>query len=222
MDSSFFAGWPVGTGGLGILGESAIVRNLFNAPDRSHPREKDDSGANATCLSKHPETRHIFRQLRSYIPNRWGGTGRPRGAKATGTVYRTTRRRSLFSALRHQSIHFPSKRFHGRLQSRATGIDHDVPVRRNLMHTDPNRFSQASLHAVSHHSLSEGSWHGEAQSRSLLLAPRNSQAKGREVRARNPAPMIVRIAEIRSSQNPSTLREPEASRQTGQLSRRSP
>jgi hypothetical protein len=122
--------------------------------------------------------------------------------------------------LRHQPLHFASKLLHRRLQSRAPRVNHDIPLRCDVVQTNPKRFPQSPLHPVSHHSLSEGTWHREAQPRPLLFAPWNSQAKRRKVRACNPAPLTVRFAEIRSSQNSSALRETEASRQTGQLSRR--
>lgn len=182
----------------------------------------DGSAASAASPSKGHGQLHIYQLLRSYIPSRWAGSGRPKEAGARGIVCSRTVSRLPFSALRHQPVYFASKSFYGGLQSRAPWIDYDVPVRLDVAHTNPNRLSQPPLHAVSHDRLSEGAWHREAQPRPLLFAPWNSQAKRRKVRARNPAPLVVRFAEIRSSQNSSALRETEASRQTGQLSRRSP
>jgi hypothetical protein len=219
MDSSFLGlgGW---LGWIGLLGESAMVRMISSEPDRSRPDETDDSGANAACPSRRRGARHIYRQLPSCIPSRWDGTGRPTEAWARETACTNPTRRLPLSALRYQPIHFAPKLFHRRLQSRAPRVDDDVPVRRDIPHPNSNRFSQSPLRAVTHHSLSEGAWHREAQPRPLLFAPRNSQAKRRKVRARNPAPLVIRFAEIRSSQNTSALRETEASRQSGQLFRR--
>jgi len=182
----------------------------------------DDSGADATCPSTLHAVRHTCRPLRSCIPSRWDDNGKPKEVRAKGNACRKPMWRSPLCALRHQPIHFASKLLHGRLQSGAPRVDHNVPLRCDLVQTNPNRFSQPPLRPVSHHSLSEGAWHREAQPRPLLLAPRNSQAKCRKVRARNTAPLTVRFAEIRSSQNSSAFRETEASRQTGRLSRRSP
>jgi hypothetical protein len=216
MDSSFLAGWP---GWIGLLGESAMLRKLFNEPDRSRPDEMDDSAANAACPSKHHGLRHTCRPLRSCIPSRWDDNGKLREAGAKGNACRTPMWRLPLSALRHQPSHFASQLFHRRLQSRAPRVDHDVPLRWDLVHANPNSFPQPPLCPVSHDSLSEGAWHREAKPRPLLFAPRNSEAKRRKVRARNPAPLTVRFAEIRSSQNSGALRETEASRQTGQLYR---
>src|SRR5579864_3192902 len=217
MDSSFLGGWP---GWIGLFGESAIVRKLFSEPDRTRLHETGDSAADVACPSKHPGVGHTCRSLPSCIPSRWDDSGKPMEAEARGAACRDPTWRLPLSALRHQPIHFASKLLHRRLQSRASRVDYDVPLRRNVLHPNANCFSQPPLHAVSHHSLSEGAWHREAQPRPLLFAPWNPQAKRRKVRARNPAPLIVRFAEIRSSQNSSALRETEASRQTGQLSRR--
>jgi len=197
-----------------------MVGMYFTEPDRSRPDERDDSEANAACPSRHRGARHTFRPLRACIPSRWADTGRQLEQTAKGTACRKTTRRLPLSALRHQPIHFASKFVYRGSQSSASRVNDDVPVGRDILHSNPDRFSQSPLHAVSHHSLSEGAWHREAQPRPLLFAPWNSKAKCRKVRARNPAPLIVRFAEIRSSQNPRALRETEASRQTGRLSRR--
>jgi len=199
-----------------------MVRKFASEPDQNHLHETDDSGVNAACPSKRHALRHTCPPLRSCIPSKWDDNGKPKEARATGTACRNPMWRLPLSALRHQPIHLASKLLYRRLQSRAPGVDHDVPMRCDLVQTNPKRFSQPPLRPVSHHSLSEGAWHREAQPRPLLFAPRNSQAKCRKIRARNPATFIVRFAEIRSSQNPSTLRKTEASRQSEQLSRRSP
>src|SRR5215472_18964172 len=84
MDSSFL---PCGPGWIGLLGESAIVRNS-SEPDRNRPHETDDSEADAAYPSTHRVARRIGRRLRSCIPNRWEGSGKLTEAAGRGTAYR--------------------------------------------------------------------------------------------------------------------------------------
>ena len=103
MVSSFLPDWPSRVGGFG---ESAMV---FIELDRSRPREKDDSGVTAPSPGKPPGARRISRLRPSYIPSRWDETGRPTEAVAKGLVYRNATPILLFSALRHQPLHFATK-----------------------------------------------------------------------------------------------------------------
>src|SRR5580704_11680900 len=130
MDSSFL---PVGAGWIGLLGESAMVRKLSSGPDQNRPHETDDSETRAACPSRRRGARHTCPPLRACIPSRWDGNGKPREARAKGTVYRNPMWRLPLSALRHQPIHFASKLLHGRLQSSTPRVDHYVPLRWNVV-----------------------------------------------------------------------------------------
>src|ERR1700686_3897681 len=103
MVSSFLPDWPSRVGGFG---ESAMV---FIELDRSRPGERDGSEVTAKSLGKHPGAHRISRPPRACIPSRWGETGRPTEAVAKGIVYRNATPILLFSALRHQPLHFATK-----------------------------------------------------------------------------------------------------------------
>ena len=103
MVSSFLPDWP---GRVGNFGESAMI---FIELDRSHPDERDDSEVTSASLGKHPGAHRISRSPPSCIPSRWDETGRLMEASATGIACRNAMPTLLFSALRHQSLHFATK-----------------------------------------------------------------------------------------------------------------
>ncbi len=226
MDSSFFAGWmgPPGWIGppdwIGLLGESAMDYRTFSERDRIRPRGKDDNAAASARRGTRRAPRRICRPLRAYIPSRWDGSGRRKAAGPKRTSYKTARLLLLLSASGHQSIERAPQFFRRRGQGRAARVDHNIPLGRKLGQAQAQGLTQTAFHAIPADRVAESARDSKSEARALARSARNLQTERCKVSTRNSSPLVIRFAEVRSSQNPDALGETEASRRSVRLSRR--
>ncbi len=192
----------------------------FSGPDQIHLDETDDNAVTARSPSAVRAPRRTSKPLPACIPSKWDETGRPTAIAARRSACRNARWRLPLSALRHQPVQSAAKLIRRCRPGLAAGVDHDIPNRRELGQTNPQRFSETSLHTIALGGISELPRNSESQSGSFARGARDLQAKSCKIRAGNSLPLVIRSAEVRSSQNPDALRKPEASRRTVRLFRR--
>jgi hypothetical protein len=180
-------------------------KSPFREPGRSRPHEMDDNAPSVSLPSKFPLPRRTVRWLAAYIPSNLDGSGTPRVATATPTVYIRGAYPLRSIAPEKQALHLAPDLLQGSIQGLASGIDDNRPLWVQPFQLKPHGFADAPLDPVAHHCLAErpGCCKSNARSAGFDLA-KTERSEQRTGKARS---FVIDSSEILRSQQADTFRK---------------
>ena len=181
------------------------IHSPVRAPGRSRPHEMDGSAPGVSFPSKFLLPRRAVRWLAAYNPNRSDGSGTPRAATATPTVYIRAALPLRSIAPQKEPLHFAPDLLRGSLQGLAPGIDDNRPLWVQPFQLKPHGFADTPLDPVAHNGLAErpGCCKSNARSAGFGLA-KTERGEKRTGKARS---FIIDSSEILRSQQADTFRK---------------
>jgi len=165
----------------------------------------DGNAPAASFPSKFLLPRRAARWLAAYNPSSSDGSGTPRAATATPTVYIRGAPLLRSIAPEKETLHFAPDLLRGSLQGLAPGIDDNRPLWVQPFQLKPHRFADTPPDPVAHHSFAERPRRCKSNARSAGFGlAKTERGEKRTGKARS---FVIDSSEILRSQQADTFRK---------------